>query len=210
MHTGTVVLALLVMPISLASQAPPGEAPSRSGDWTISFAIAGLLTGGAQSSGTFGLSRMVSGRLALGLGMSLAKTSNSTVLDETAVPPAEFTSDSLRHRLGPIVKWYLGPGRAVRPFLETSIGRQWDRGTQVFRGDTVAESRGAGWDILAAIGAEWSPAAWVGISGQTGYRYQRSRTETEGGSGFFAPPLSTRKSTSLTSFTSLLLLHLYF
>lgn len=198
--------AVLALATPVRAQDEPADTagaprtPLRKGAWSLSFEAPGYAAG---ERAQFGLWRMAGSRTNLGLALDLA------VLDHDREADGEEVDDATRAvGLGLHARRYLGPERAVMPFVQGGVfGRTGSLRRE--SGDAEEERSTRQGGIEAGVGAEWFPVRQISVSGYTGARASASRTEqdstTPGGD-----VSSTSNDLVLQTFTSALAVRIYF
>jgi hypothetical protein len=198
----TVLAALAVTPLG----AQEGERHIQSGDWSLSFSL--QLDYLTTSSGSFALWRMMSGRLNLGLGVSLGgSVSTGELVQDTLSLTQSANGWSLR--LEPAVKWYMRPPRTVAPYLYVGAGPQFSWSEQSSSaGEAVADRHAYGVGVATGLGVDWLPVHWFSLGARTGFRLDFTHTRDEYGVALAQVAVQDR--VAVQSFTSNVFVQVYF
>lgn len=147
------------------------------------------------NGGSIGYWTMISDRTNLGVRVGLSLGGTDFDGGETGI--------GLSISAGPALKRYLrGSARPVAPFLYGGLNASW--GEEEMQGGEVRRG-GAG--LEGGFGVDWFPAPQVSIGGYTGARLAYSHQAFE----FDAPTdRSTQDAWTLGTFTSGVVLHIYF
>lgn len=171
-----------------------------SGDWSLSFSLE--VTTLSTSSASFGLWRMMSGRLNLGLGVDLG---GSTATNTEEGDSVDITQTGWSLRIEPAAKLYLKAPRTVGPYLFLASGPQFSWGSSSWSTGEEAGSRTTGIGMVGGIGVDWFPVHWFSAGARTGVRLDIRHFRAD------APPrVHYRDQVTAQTFSSNILIHVYF
>ena len=160
----SVAALLLLAPVHGAAQTP--ENVPGAGVWGVHFTLFD-----DDGSRIFGVSRMMSDRIKLGLELDLSYVS---IEDEVEGPFGDDVTLE-QYAVRPTFTWYGLRNEVVSPFLRGAVRYGWSSAKGTSSGIREIASQVVGG--TAAVGAEWYPLRWLGVSGFTGF--QVTRTEEE-------------------------------
>ena len=108
-------------------------------------------------------------------------------------------------RIEPTAKWYLNTPRTVAPYLLLASGPRftWASHSVSSGQETTLTTFGLG--VVGAVGVDWFPVHWFSAGARTGIRVDVSHSHTE-----FAAQARTTNHLGVESFTSNILIHVYF
>ena len=139
------------------------------GTYSLSLAAPGFAA--AESSGSFGVWRMMSRRTNLGVfvQLSASRFQNSATGEDTL-----FARDSEEKQFsisaGPAIRRYLAQGGRTAPFLYASAQVGYESLERRASPRYLESTSGPIGEVQAGAGVEWFPTATVSISGYTGLR----------------------------------------
>lgn len=189
--------ALLVSPLAAQTR----DRFVASGDWSLSFSLE--VTTLSTSSASFGLWRMMSGRLNLGLGVDLGGSRTSNGVEGDSV---DYTQTGWSVRIEPAAKLYLKAPRTVGPYLFLASGPQFTWGSSsTSTGEELAGNRTIGLGTVGGIGVDWFPVHWFSAGARTGVRLDIRHFREDA-------PSRVRHLNQVTAqtFSSNILIHVYF
>ncbi len=169
-----VPLALLTAAVLPApSLAQTGSEPSVpvAGDWTIA---ASLFEPDAGS--LFGLGRMFTDRLALGLELDLRDSDSRETVESNITTRGEARSTD--HTVGPFVKWYGARDTPVSPYLRGKLALGWDDGELIIQGDQQQYQDLFTVQASLSLGAEWYALRYLSVSGHAGLQWRRDTIDS--------------------------------
>jgi hypothetical protein len=186
---------------SLAAADTTPRTSLQKGAWSLSFAAPGYGTG---ERAEFGVWEMVGARTNVGFTLGV-----SVLGAETEGSSGEATVADTDVDLGLNVKRYVMEPREVTPYLlgSVSIGGRYERR----EGQEYEEtSRGTSASLRAGVGVEWFPVRRVSVSGHTGFGMFAGHMDNEQELPDGTHREGETRQAYFQSFTSALLLQIYF
>jgi hypothetical protein len=186
---------LLLCPTAISAQE---DGLPRAGDWSVA---ASLFT--SDTGSVFGIGRMITDRLALGLELDL----HGSDAEETVVSnfTSRGTATNSEHSIGPTAKWYGTRDTPVSPFVRAKIAFGWDDSELIIQDQQQQYSDAFVIQGSVALGAEWYPLRYLSVGGHAGLQWLRETVDSS------ANGISRdRTTTSWGTFRSGLELNYYF
>ena len=151
--------------------APASAQRAESGDYSIAVSL--FETG---SGTTFNLGRMFTDQLHVGIDMTWRKIEAE---DRPSSPTVGVRAEAVTGEwlAGPTIRWFAPRRGPIVPFLRTKFGFGNAVSDLTLVGEQTRDQDTWTWQVSAAIGAEWFPAAGVGISAHTGLRWSKESME---------------------------------
>lgn len=170
-----VLLAALTVsssPASLRAQAgADGAAVPVAGDWTLAASLFEPDTGSL-----FGIGRMLTDRLAVGLELDLRDTDSEETLESNITTRGQARSTD--HTIGPTLRWYGSRDTPVSPYLRAKMAFGWDDDELIIQGDQQQYQDLFTLQASLSLGAEWYALRYLSVSGQAGIQWRRDTVDS--------------------------------
>ena len=165
------LLTAAVLPAPCVAQTGSEPSVPVAGDWTIA---ASLFEPDAGS--LFGLGRMFTDRLAVGLELDLRDTDSRETVESNITTRGEARSTD--HTVGPFVKWYGARDTPVSPYLRGKLALGWDDGELIIQGDQQQYQDLFTVQASLSLGAEWYALRYLSVSGHAGFQWRRDTIDS--------------------------------
>lgn len=193
--------ALFALGVPGAARAQGGAAASDvpvAGDWSLAASLFEPDTGSL-----FGVSRMITDRLAVGLELDLRDTDSEETVQANITTRGEARGTD--HTIGPTLRWYGSRDTPVSPYLRTKVAMGWDDDELIIQGDQFQYQDLFTIQASLSLGAEWYALRYLSVSGHAGLQWRRDTIDSSANG-----VMRDRTTTTWGTFRSGLELNFYF